>query len=185
MTMFVEPPRVGDALEGVVVTLAKLEATSNAIRLRIAGLAPDQLYRTVTDDPPIAELISQAVEREQAYLSTFERTLVQTNPRIEEPHPSFSYLDRDFSDDLALFFDLRRKTLDILHTLGEHDWERTATLPDGISVTMRDLAIWLQRHDARLLRAISEQRRAMIQRTGVNDLRDMGVAGKLGPNIAQ
>jgi hypothetical protein len=184
MSIFVEPPRV-DALEGAIVTLAKLEATSNAIRLRIAGLSPDQLYRTVTDDPPIAELISQAVDREQAYLVAFERMMIQTNPRVEEPHSEVLYLDRDFNDDLALFFDLRRKTLDMLRTLDEHDWERRATLPDGTSVTMRELASWLQRHDARLLRAISEQRRAMIQRTGVNDLRDMGVAGKLGSNIAQ
>lgn len=185
MSIFVQPLQIDDALEDVLVTLAKLEATSNAIRLRIARLSPDQLYRTVTDDPPIAELVSQAVDREQVYLAAFERMIAQTNPHLEEPRPSEPYLDHDFSEDLARFFDLRRKTLDILRSLNEPDWGRTATLPDGTSVTMRDLAIWLQRHDARLLRSISEQRRAMTQRTGVDDLRDMGVAGKLSPNIAQ
>ncbi len=185
MSIFVQPLRIDDALEDVLVTLAKLEATSNAIRLRIARLSPDQLYRTMTNDLPVAELISQAVDREQAYLAAFERMMAQTNPRLEEPRAGVPYLDRDFSEDLALFFDLRRKTLDILRTLNERDWERTATLPDGTLVTMCDLAIWLQRHDARLLRSISEQRRVMTQRTGVDDLRDMGVAGKLSPNIGQ
>lgn len=184
-SIYNQPPEAIEELSDALVVLAKLEATSNAIRLRISQLAPDQLYRSVTDDPPIAGLISQAVDRERAYLSAFEAIISHTNPRLAEPESGLIYLDRDLHEDLATFFDLRRRTLNILQTCSDEQWQRTATLPNGSTATLIDLATRLQRYDAYMLNAISKQRRAMIRNTGVNDLRDMGVAGKLSPNIAQ
>ncbi len=110
MTWTVEPPQADGTAEGALMALVRLESTSNAIRVRISRLAPDQLYRTVTDEQPIVELISQAVDRERAYLDAFRQIVTQTNPQLEEPRPGVPYLDRDFSEDLAEFFDLRRET---------------------------------------------------------------------------
>ncbi len=183
MTMFAQPIEGG--VEDELLALAKLEATSNAIRLRIAGLAPDHLYRGTRDEPPIAELIANAVDRERAYLEALRRGRAETNPRLAEPRPGLSYLDRDFSDDLALFFDLRRETLNLLRSFTEEDFARTATLPDGAQITLGELALRLQRHDAQMLRLISARKHVFKQRTGVDQLRDMGVAGKLGENLGQ
>jgi hypothetical protein len=36
-----------------------------------------------------------------------------------------------------------------------------------------------------MLRTISEQRRVFLRTSGVDELRDAGVAGKLSPNIGQ
>jgi hypothetical protein len=183
MTMFAQPLEGG--VEDELLALAKLEATSNAIRLRIAGLAPDQLYRGTRDEPPIADLIANAVDRERAYNDAFRRGREETNPRLVEPRPGLAYMDRDFAEDLALFFDLRRETLNLLRSFSERDFDRTATLPDGQQVTLGELALRLQRHDAQMLRLISARKQTFKQRTGVDQLRDMGVAGKLGENLGQ
>jgi hypothetical protein len=185
MTMFAQPMRSERGVDDELLALAKLEATCNAIRLRIARLAPDQLYRGSTSEPSIAELVSAAVDRERAYLNGFRRSGQESKPRLEEPRPGLAFMDRDFAADLAMFFDLRRETLDLLRILSDDDWKRVVELPDGSEVTLETLAIRLQHHDAHMLDGISRQRHAFLKTTGVNDLRDMGVAGKLGDNLGQ
>lgn len=185
MTMFAQPLSSDGGVDDELLALAKLEATANAIRLRIAGMAPDQLYHGSGTNLTIAELIADAVEREKAYGIGFRRALSETAPRLEEPQQGLSYLDRDFADDLALFFDLRRGTLDVLRNYSDRDWERAVTLPNGDLITIERLAIRLQRHDAAMLREISRQKREFKKSNGVNQMRDMGVAGKLGQNIGQ
>ena len=183
--MFAQPMRSAQSVDEELLALAKLEATCNAIRLRIARLAPDQLQRGLVNDASIAELISAAVDRERAYLSAFRRARTETKPRVEEPRPGLAFMDRGFADDLGLLFDLRRETLDLLRTLSDEDWERAVILPDGSEVTLETLAVRLQHHDAYMLEAISRQRHVFLKTTGVSDLRDYGVAGKLGDNLAQ
>lgn len=185
MTMFAQPLGSDGGVEDELLALAKLEATGNAIRLRIAGFAPDQLYRGSQDEPTIAELIADAVDRERAYLAAFQRALAETNPRLEEPRRGLAFMDRDFATDLAQFFDLRRETLSLLRSYSDESWERMVTLPNGSLITLEELAIRLQRHDAHMLQAISKQKQIFKQTTGVNQLRDYGVAGKLGENIGQ
>lgn len=185
MSIFVVPLKGGPGIDDELFALTKLETTSNGIRMRISGLAPDQFYRSVTDDLPIADLIGEAAERERAFLMAFHAGLTQDNPRVEEPQSTILFLDRHLQEDLATFYDLRRMTLDLLRELSEEAWQRTVTLPDGSTVTLEDLALRLQWYDAQMLRAISKQRHALLKETGVSDLRDMGVAGKLGANIAQ
>lgn len=186
MTMFGLPTTAsGEELApNELVALSRLEATSNAIRLRIAGLAPDQLYRGTTDQLSIAEEVALAADRERAYLEAFQRAQTERVLHVAEPQPGPALLDRDFSDDLAEFFDLRRQTLDFLRTL-DRGWDKTVTLPNGTRATLRDLAIRLAQWDGRMLRSIAEQRRVFLRTTGVDELRDAGVAGKLGANIAQ
>jgi hypothetical protein len=183
--MFAQPVRSNRGVDDELLALAKLEATCNAIRLRIAQLAPDQLYRGAVDDLSIAELFSAAVDREHAYLDGFRRAMTDTKPRLEEPRTGLAFMDRDFARDLGRFFDLRRETLDLLRAFSDTDWQRTVVLPDGSEVTLETLAIRLQHHDAWMLEAISRQRHVFLKTTGVDELRDMGVAGKLGDNLAQ
>jgi hypothetical protein len=185
MTSFAQPVASGAGVDEELLALAKLEATCNAIRLRIASLAPDQLYRGTSENVTIAELISEAVEREKAYLAAFRQALAETNPQLEEPRPGLSTMDRDFSDDLAAFFDLRRMTLDVMRTLNDADWQRRVTLPDGSTVTLEWMATTLQRYDAQMLQVLSRQRHALLKMSGVDELRDQGTAGKLGQNLAQ
>ncbi len=167
-----------------LVALSWLESTCNAIRLRIAGLAPDQLYRGTTERLSIAEEIALARDRERAYLTAFQRAQAESDAHLVEPQPSALLLERDFSDDLAEFFDRRRFTLDLLRTL-DAGWNKTVALPNGGQATMRELAIRLAQLDKRMLRSISEQRTGFLRTTGVDELRDGGVAGKLGPNLGQ
>lgn len=185
MTMFAQPLGPDGGINDELLALAKLEATGNAIRLRIAGFAPDQLYRGATDELTVAELIADAVERERAHQAAFRRAVAETNPRLEEPQRGLAFMDRDFATDLAQFFDLRRGTLDLLRSYDDETWQRSVTLPDGSIIKLEELAIRLQRHDAQMLKAISKQKHAFKQTTGVNQMRDMGVAGKLGENIGQ
>jgi hypothetical protein len=185
MSIFALPLRGGPGIDDELFALTNLEKTSNGIRIRIAALAPDQFYRTVTNDPPIADLVAQAVDRERAFLLVFRRGLAERNPRIQELQPGLSLLDHHLGEDLATFYDLRRMTLDLLRNMSEADWQRTVTLPEGSTITLEDLGLRLQWYDAQMLRAISNQRHALIHETGVSELRDMGVAGKLGSNIAQ
>lgn len=183
MTIFAQP--MIDGVDDELLALSKLEATSNAIRLRIAAMAPDQLYRGSRDKPTIAEMIAGAVDREKAYLAGFTRARQETTPRLEDPQPGLSVMDRDFADDLAAFFDLRRMTLDVLRSLNDREWERMVLLPDGTTLTLEKLAIRLQRYDAQMLRTISDLKHTFLRNNGVDELRDMGVAGKLGQNIGQ
>ena len=187
MTMFAQPLGTSgeEPAPDELIALSRLESTANKIRLRIAGLAPDQLYRGTTEQLSIAEEIGLARDRELAYLRAFRRAQSETAPELDEPQPGPALLDRDFSKDLARFFDLRRETLDLVRSLNEDAWQRLVTLPGGTRVTLRDLAIRLAHHDARMLRGINDQRKVFLQTTGVDELRDFGVAGKLGPNIAQ
>lgn len=185
MSLFALPLDQDAGVADELVALSKLEATSNAIRLRIAGLAPDQLYRGSIEEPPIAELIANAVDRERAYQIAFERARAETDPHIENLPRAAAFMDRDFAEDLALFFDLRRRTLDTLRALSDREWDRKVTLPGGETVTLEQLGIRLQRNDAAMLRAISTMKRKYRPSSGVNALRDMGVAGKLGQNLAQ
>lgn len=178
-------PTSGDApIPDELIALSKLEATANAIRLRIAGFAPDQLYRGTVDQLSVAEAIGLAVDRERAYLDAFQRAISETAPSLVEPKPGPAFLDRDFGDDLALFFDLRRQTLDLLRMFGD-EWARAVMLPGGTRATVSDLAIRLAAQDAHILKTISQQRRVFLRTTGVDELRDSGVAGKLGENIGQ
>ena len=183
--MFEQPFQTEAGIDDELFALTKLEATSNAIRLRIAGLAPDQLYTGTGGEPTIAELIAAAVDREQAYGAMFRHGKSETNPRLEEPSPGRSSMDRDLAQDLAAFFDLRRVTLDLLRSLDDRAWQRGITLPNGESITLERAAMRLQQHDERMLKTISDQKRRLLRSTGVNALRDMGVAGKLGENLAQ
>jgi hypothetical protein len=167
-----------------LVALSWLESTPNAIRLRIAGLAPDQLYRGTVNQLSIAEEIALAVDREFAYHDVFHHARVGVMPNLVEPEPSPRLLDRDFDEDLAVFFDQRRINLDLLRSLNEQ-WDNKIALPGGGTATVRDVAIRLAQLDKRMLRAISEQKHVFIKTTGVDELRDPGVAGKLGPNLGQ
>lgn len=185
MSMFAVPLKGGPGIDDELLAMSKLESTTFSLRLRLSGLAPDQFYRSVTGDPPIAELIAETVAFERLFLSAFHRAIQEDNPRIDLPADEPSFLDRHLAEDLATFYDLRRLTLDLLRNLPEDRWQRTMTLPDGSTITIEDLALRLQWHDAQMLRAVSKQRHALSQETGVSDLRDMGVAGKLGANIAQ
>ena len=184
--MFTQPlPTSGEApIPNELIALSKLEATANAIRLRIAGLAPDQLYRGTGDQLSVAEAISLIVDRERAYLAAFEAAEAGAVPTLHEPQPGPTLLDRDFADDLAAFFNLRRKTLDLLRAL-DRAWDNEIVLPGGTRSTVRKLGIRLAEQDARMLHAISEQRRVFLRTSGVDELRDAGVAGKLGLNIGQ
>ncbi len=84
-----------------------------------------------------------------------------------------------------MLFDLRRGTLDLLRTINDEGWSQLVSMPGGGTATLRELAIRLAQQDARMLRTISEQRRVFLRTSGVDELRDAGVAGKLGPNIGQ
>ena len=187
MAMFAQPLNTSgdESAPDELIALARLESAANAVRLRLAGLAPDQLYRGATDQLSIAEAIGLAVERERAYLDAFQRAQAEEHPALIEPEPGALLLDRNFGDDLAAWFDVRRHTLDLLRTIDDDGWARTVTLPGGTHATLRDLAIRLAQLDARMLRTISEQRHVFLRTTGVDELRDPGVAGKLGSNIAQ
>ena len=90
MTMFAQAaPGSGDApIANQLLALSRLESTPNAIRLRIAGLAPDQLYRGTTDQLSIAEEISLAVDRERAYLAAFQRSQKEAQPRLRSRSPA-------------------------------------------------------------------------------------------------
>ena len=184
--MFTQPlPTSGEApIPNELIALSKLEVTPNAIRLRIAGFAPDQLYRGANDQLSVAEAVGLAVDRERAYLAAFEDAQAGAVPTLHEPQPGPSLLDRDFGDDLGAFFDLRRHTLDMLRTL-DQAWDNEVVLPGNTRSSIRKLAIRLAEQDARMLRTISDQRRVFLRTTGVDELRDSGVAGKLGPNIGQ
>ncbi len=184
MTMFAQPLGGSDAAPpDELIALSWLESTPNAVRLRIAGLAPDQLYRGTVDRLSIAEEVALATERDRAYLGAFQRAQVENVPDLVEPLPGPALLDRDFGDDLAEFFDLRRMNLDLLRSLNEKGWGRRINV-GGEQVTIRDLAIRLAQLDKRMLRRISEQKRGFIGTSGVDELRDSGVAGKLGENLS-
>ena len=187
MKMYSQVPSAGDQeiAPDELGALVRLESTPNAIRLRIAGLAPDQLYRGTTDQLSIAEEIALAVDRERAYLQAFERSQREAHPDLIEPQPGPGLLDRDFGRDLATFFDLRRHTLDLVRTIGDKGWSQTVNLPGGMQAPLSQLAIRLAQRDANLLTTIAEQRKVFLRTTGVDELRDSGVAGKLGPNIGQ
>jgi len=185
MSIFAVQRTGGPGIDDELFAMTNLEKACNSIRFRIAGLAPDQFYRTATDDLPIAELIAQAVNREGAFLAAFEHGINERNPRLEEPRFVLSFLDHDMAEDLANFFDLRRMTLNLLTNMSEAQWQRTVTLPEGATITLEDLALRLQWYDAQMLRSISNQRWAMIKESGVDELRDARMGGKLGANIAQ
>lgn len=187
MTMFAQSLSTSgdEAAPDELIALARLEATPNAIRLRIAALAPDQLYRGTVDQLSIAEEVALAVDRERAYLDAFRRAQSESHPQLIEPQPGPALLDREFDDDLAAFFDLRRGTLDLLRTINDHGWSQIVNIPGGGPATLRQLAIRLAQRDSAMLGTISDQRRGFLRTTGVNELRDGGVAGKLGPNIGQ
>lgn len=184
MTMFAQPlsPR-DEPPPDELIALAILEGTPNAIRLRIAALAPDQLYRGI-DQLSIAEEVALAVDRERAYLDAFRRSQSESRPQLIEPQPGPDLLDREFDVDLAMFFDLRRGTLDLLRTINDHGFSQVVSIPGG-TANLRELTIRLAQRDTAMLRMISQQRRGFLRTTGVNELRDGGVAGKLGPNIGQ
>ena len=185
MSIFAIPRKGGPGIDDELFALMNLEKACNSIRFRIAGLAPDQFFRTATDDLPIADLIAQAVDRERAFLAAFQRGVNERNPRIEEPQFTLSLLDHEMAEDLAHFYDLRRMTLNLLTDLSEAQWQRTVTLPDDSTITLEDLALRLQWYDAHMLRSISDQRWKMIKESGVDELRDARMGGKLGANIAQ
>jgi hypothetical protein len=185
MSIFAIPVKGGPGIDDELFALMNLEKACNSVRFRIAGLAPDQFYSTVTDDLPIAELVAQAVDREQAFLAAFQRGLSERNPRIEEPRFTLSFLDHEMAEDLANFYDLRRMTLNLLANMSEAQWQRHVTLPEGTTITLEDLALRLQWYDAHMLRSISKQRWALIGESGVDELRDARMGGKLGANIAQ
>ena len=187
MTMWAEPlPTSGDdEIPDELIALTRLEKVPNGIRLRIAGLAPDQLYRGTIEQLSIAEEISLAVDRERAYLAAFQQAMADNTPRLEEPQPGPGLLDRDFAEDLGQFFDLRRETLNLVRSIPEDGFAEPIALPGGRQTTLRDLVIRLARIDTKMLRTISEQRRGFLQTNGVDELRDSGLAGKLGPNIGQ
>ncbi len=187
MTMFAQPlsTSADEPAPDELVALARLEHTCNAIRLRIARLAPDQLYRGTVDQLSIAEEIALAVDRERAYLDAFQRAIYEHHAELIEPQPGPLLLDRNFGDDLAAFFDLRRDTLDLLRTTSDAGWSKTVMLPNQSQVPLRTIAIRLAQLDAAMLRNISNQRHVFLRTSGVSDLRDGGVAGKLGSNIAQ
>ncbi len=186
MTMYELPaaPTPNDGLTSELRALTALEATPNAIRLRIAGLAPDQIYRGTANDLSIAEQVGLATVREQAYLATLQRIGQETEPALVEPAPSPTLLDRDFSADLALFFDLRRDTLNLLRSFSAKAWQVPVRL-GGAALPVRDLAVRLAEHDRQMLHSISRQRQHWTKTSGVDELRDYGVAGKLGPNLGQ
>jgi hypothetical protein len=187
MTMFAQSLSTGsdESAPDELIALARLEATPNGIRLRIAALAPDQLYRGTVDQLSIAEEVALAVDRERAYLDAFRRAQSESHPLLIEPQPGPALLDREFDDDLAMFFDLRRATLDLIRTINDRGWAQIVDIPGGAPATLRQLAIRLAQRDGAMLRTISDQRRGFLRTTGVNELRDGGVAGKLGPNIGQ
>jgi hypothetical protein len=187
MTMFAQPMSTSgeEPAPNELIALSRLEATCNTIRLRIAALAPDQLFRGTVDQLSIAEEIGLAVDRERAYLDAFRRAQTESRPQLIEPQPGPALLDREFHEDLAMLFDLRRGTLDLLRTINDEGWSQLVSMPGGGTATLRELAIRLAQQDVRMLRTISEQRRVFLRTSGVDELRDAGVAGKLGPNIGQ
>lgn len=187
MTMFAQPLATSgeEPAPDELIALARLESTCNTIRLRISRLAPDQLYRGTTEELSIAEELALAVDRERAYLGAFRRALSNSGPELIEPQPGAPLLDRKFTEDLATFFDIRRETLNLLRTIDEDGWQREVALPGSGKASLRELAIRLAQRDARMLRSIVEQRRVFLRTTGIDDLRDRGMAGKLGGNIGQ
>lgn len=185
MSIFAVPVTGGPGIDDELFALANLEKANNGLRLRIAGLAPDQFYGSATNDLPIADLIALTVDRERAFLAAFQHGLNERTPQIDEPHSALSVLDHELVDDLAAWYDLRRMTLELLRNMSEAQWHRTVRLPEGTTISLEDLALRLQWYDAHLLHSVSAQRRMFIKETGVNDLRDTGVAGKLGSNLGQ
>ncbi|GAC1362985.1 MAG: hypothetical protein NVSMB42_22670 [Herpetosiphon sp.] len=176
---------VSDPTPPELRALAHLEATPNALRLRIAQIAPDQIYRGTADDLSVAESVALAVEREKQYGDALRRTRGGETVVLEEPQPSGLFIDRIFHDDLAMFFDLRRATLDHIRSLGPAEWERNVELRDVGQLAIRELAQRLEQHDMQMLELVSRQRQHWLRTSGVDELRDGGVAGHLSPNLAQ
>lgn len=187
MTMYGSPATSQEeaAIPIEIRILTKLEATPNAIRLRIAGLAPDQLERGTSEDLSIAEQIALLALREQVYGSAFVRVASETLPKFVEPEAPPMLLDRDFGRDLATFFDLRRTTLDTLRAMNDAQWNTQITVVQYGDVSVRDLAYRLMQFDEQLLHSLSGQRAHWNRTNGVDELRDYGVAGKLGSNLGQ
>lgn len=186
MTIFTHPlSSSGDEfVPDELAALARLETTPNAIRLRIAGLAPDQIYRGTPNQHSIAEEVAFAVDRDHAYLDAFQRTQTSGQLQLTEPDPGPTVMDRNFSTDLATFINTRRMILSLTRSFGS-EWDTVIKLPDGKTTTFRELAVHLAQYDQHMLEDISKLRGIFQRTSGVNALRDGGVAGKLGANLAQ
>lgn len=126
--------------------IASCEASLDTIALLLSDIAEE-----VPDTPgdwSIAETLNHLLDAERRFYSRVRRLKRETNPRMRVMP------DADVTKLTALqawkaFYELRRRHVRLLRTLGAADWRRSGTLRPGVGkVTIAGIVRHLAAHDA-------------------------------------
>lgn len=133
--------------------LKALRETAGALRSYVWGLDDEALRRRPTaDEWCLLELLGHLRDCERRHLERLEAMAFQREPRIdafdaESMQPEVPYALLDPEETLAEFESLRLRTLRLLRSLSEEDWERTGLHPYLGPVTVTQVVREMSEHD--------------------------------------
>lgn len=150
--------------------LKALRETAGALESYVWDLDEDALRRRPgPDEWCLLELLGHLRDCERRYFERLELMAFEREPRIpafdaESIQPDVPYVLLDPDDTLAEFESLRRRTLQLLRSLSDRDWERTGVHPYLGPVTITQVVREMSEHD---LSHLWQARRIVEALTGV------------------
>jgi hypothetical protein len=150
--------------------LKALRETAAVLESYVWDLDEETLRRRPgPDEWCLLELLGHLRDCERRYLERLEAMAFQREPRIsafdtESTEPDVPYALLDPDETLADFDSLRRRTLQLLRSLSEADWERTGLHPYLGPITITRVVREMSEHD---LAHLWQARRIVEALTGV------------------
>ncbi len=150
--------------------LKALRETAGALQSYVWGLDDEALRRRpAPDEWCLLELLGHLRDCERRYLERLEAMAFEREPKIapfdaESIQPDVPYVLLDPDETLAEFESLRHRTLRLLRSLSDEDWERTGLHPYLGPVTVTQVVREMSEHD---LSHVWQARRIVEAVTGV------------------
>ncbi len=150
--------------------LKALRETAGTLESYVWNLDEQTLRRRPgPDEWCMLELLGHLRDCERRYLERIEAMAFEQQPRIpafdaESIQPDVPYALLDPDETLEEFASLRRRTLQLLRSLSEDDWERTGLHPYLGSITITQVVREMSEHD---LSHLWQARRMVEALTGV------------------
>jgi hypothetical protein len=155
-----DPVNKAQPEENELWAMGVMERTVDAMRFRVDGLRPDVLQeRPAGFSQSIADVISVLRRGEEDFNSVLRAAMKANKPSANTTFTTYprAFVDRPF-DELGAFLKARERSLGVLRTMSQKQWDSTINDPERGQRTIEELAVERARNDRQQLDLLERMR---------------------------
>jgi hypothetical protein len=159
-----DPGNKAEPEENELWAMSVMERTVDAVRFRVDGLRPDVMQeRPAGFSQSMADILSVLRRGEEDFNAVLRAAMKAAKPSAKTTFTDYprAFVDRPF-DEMGAFLKARERSLGVLRTMSQKQWDSTINDPERGQRTIEELAVERARNDRRQLDLLEGMRAALL-----------------------